>query len=83
MISLPAVLQVVLGAIPWRGVSIASGGLVGKMVADFLATYLRSTGALVVLVGVVLMGVALLVQTTLGDIVGCLVETSCSRWPRN
>ena len=69
LLSLPAALQVVLGVVGWRGVPIASGGLVGKLIADFLATYLKSTGALVVLFGAVLIGVALLVQTTLGDIV--------------
>jgi S-DNA-T family DNA segregation ATPase FtsK/SpoIIIE len=69
MLSLPAVLQVLVGSVNWRGVPIAAGGLVGKLIADFLAAYLRSTGALVVLLGAVLIGLALLVQTTLGDIV--------------
>ncbi len=69
LLSLPAALQVVVGSVDWRGFPVASGGLVGKLIADFLATYLKSTGALVVLFGAVLIGVALLVQTTLGDLV--------------
>ncbi len=67
MISLPATLQVVVGAISWRGMPIASGGLVGKLLSDLLARYLNRTGAFVLLTGAVIAGVALLLQSTLGE----------------
>jgi hypothetical protein len=70
LLSLPAVLQIVAGSIAWRGTPIAAGGLTGKLIAEFLARYLNNTGAFVLLVGAVLVGVALLLQSTLGDFLG-------------
>ena len=67
LLSLPATLQMLLGSVQWRGTSVASGGLAGKLLADFLARYLKPTGALVVLIGGVAIGVTLLLQSTLGD----------------
>jgi len=67
LLSLPATLQIVAGAVSWRGMPIAAGGLTGKLIAEFLARNLNRTGAFVVLVGAVLIGVALLLQSTLGE----------------
>ena len=68
LLSLPATLQIVAGSVSWRGMPIAAGGLVGKLIAEFLTRYLNKTGAFVLLVGIVLGGVALLLQSTLGDL---------------
>jgi S-DNA-T family DNA segregation ATPase FtsK/SpoIIIE len=70
MLSLPALLQVVVPEVAWRGTPIAAGGLVGKLLADLLSRYLNKTGAFVVLAGATIGGVALLVQSTLGDFLG-------------
>lgn len=72
MLSLPALLQVVAGSVSWRGIPVAAGGLTGKLIADLLSRYLNRTGAFVVLAGAVSAGVALLLQSTLGDLL--------SRW---
>jgi S-DNA-T family DNA segregation ATPase FtsK/SpoIIIE len=67
LLGLPALLQVVVGTVVWRQVELPAGGLVGDLLADFLSRYLNRTGAFVLLVGVVITGVALLVQSTLGE----------------
>jgi S-DNA-T family DNA segregation ATPase FtsK/SpoIIIE len=67
LLSLPAILQVIVGTVSWRGTPIPAGGLVGKLIAEFLARYLNRTGAFVFLGGAGMIGVALLLQSTLGD----------------
>ena len=74
MLSLPALLQILVPSVTWRGVSIATGGLTGKLIADLLARYLNRIGAFLVLAGAVSGGVALLLQSTLGDFL--------SRWSK-
>jgi len=68
--SLPALLQLIVPSLPWRGVAIDSGGALGVVVAGGLVGRMNFTGALVLLVALVLVGVALLVQTSLGDLLG-------------
>ena len=67
MLALPALLQVLAGSVTWRGVPLSAGGLTGKLIADLLSKYLNTTGAFVVLAGAVIAGVALLLQSTLGE----------------
>ncbi len=72
--SLPALLQLLLPALPWRGETIDSGGAFGVVLSTALAQRMNFAGALVLLLALTIVGVALLVQTSLGDLL--------SRWRR-
>jgi DNA segregation ATPase FtsK/SpoIIIE, S-DNA-T family len=64
----PSLLQMGLGRIVWSDGSIAAGGAFGLLLADFLEPRLNLAGTLVVLVSAVAFGTALVVQSTLGDL---------------
>lgn len=77
LLSLPGLLQLTIGKIDWRGVEIDTGGAVGRLASSGLSHQLGFTGALLVCLAVVAIGVALLVQSTLEDM---LLEWSA--WAR-
>ncbi|RMH18469.1 MAG: DNA translocase FtsK [Acidobacteria bacterium] len=64
LLSLPALCDLGLGEIAWRGGEMAAGGLVGYLVEDVLATYLGRGGALVVLLALALVGISLALEAT-------------------
>jgi S-DNA-T family DNA segregation ATPase FtsK/SpoIIIE len=64
----PPLLQLNLGGIGWRGGEVAAGGAFGTVLAELLREHLDFTGSLLVLVAAVLCGCALVVQSTLGDL---------------
>ncbi|HWM94684.1 MAG TPA: DNA translocase FtsK 4TM domain-containing protein [Thermoanaerobaculia bacterium] len=66
--STPALLQLTLGRIHWQDGSIAAGGAFGKLLVGFLESYFSFVGSLCLLIAVVVCGLALAVQSTLGDI---------------
>jgi S-DNA-T family DNA segregation ATPase FtsK/SpoIIIE len=66
--SLPALLQFGLGRIAWREGSIAAGGAFGILLKELLEARLNLAGSLVVLGAAVAVGAALIVQSTLGDL---------------
>jgi DNA segregation ATPase FtsK/SpoIIIE, S-DNA-T family len=66
--STPALLQIGLGRLVWLDGSIAAGGAFGLLLADFLQSRLNFPGTLVVLGSAVAVGTALVVQSTLGDV---------------
>jgi S-DNA-T family DNA segregation ATPase FtsK/SpoIIIE len=66
--STPALLQIGLGRLAWLDGSIAAGGAFGLLLADFLQSRLNFPGTLVVLGSAVAVGTALVVQSTLGDV---------------
>ncbi len=70
LLALPGMLQLTLGEISWRGVSIASGGGLGVLIADNFTGALGFAGALFVLLGTVVIGSALVIQSTLGEFLG-------------
>jgi S-DNA-T family DNA segregation ATPase FtsK/SpoIIIE len=72
--TLPGLSQLILPILPWRGVDIDSGGAWGVIVGSGLAARMNLTGALVVLGALFLVGLALVVQTSLGDLL--------ARWRR-
>ncbi len=74
--SLPALLQLLLPALPWRGHEIETGGALGVIAARALVERMNLAGALVLLVALVLVGVALLVQTSLGE----MLARAKARW---
>ena len=68
LFAFPGLLQLTLKNTNWRGVSIPSGGVLGELIADGLQSAFGFAGAMFVLLGVVMAGSALLVQTTLGEV---------------
>ncbi len=65
--SSPALLQITLGRIHWQDGSVAAGGAFGKLLVGFLDSYFSLVGSLLVLAAAAACGLALVVQSTLGD----------------
>ncbi|MEO8277807.1 MAG: DNA translocase FtsK [Thermoanaerobaculia bacterium] len=74
LLSLPALLQLLVPSLVWRSEAIDSGGAVGTVLAGRLAGAMNFAGALVLLLALCIVGVALLVQTSLGEAI--------ARWRR-
>ncbi|MEM6707017.1 MAG: DNA translocase FtsK [Acidobacteriota bacterium] len=68
LLPLPILVQLVFGTIRWRGEEMDSGGVLGLLVAGTLETRLGFVGALLLLVTMVVVGTALIVQSSLGEI---------------
>lgn len=66
--TLPAMLQLVMGEIPWRGSTLSAGGGLGTVVADLLSSWFHPGGAFIVLMTVTLVGGCLAMQSTLGEL---------------
>ncbi len=78
--STPALLQLTLGRIAWQDGSIAAGGAFGKLLVGLLDSYFSFVGSLLVLVAVVACGLALAVQSTLGDVLTAWRERFRQTW---
>jgi S-DNA-T family DNA segregation ATPase FtsK/SpoIIIE len=70
LLSLPALLELTLGDVAWRGEPVAAGGGIGRLLAAALEGQIGVTGTFFLLLGGVLIGATLLVQSTLGELVG-------------
>jgi S-DNA-T family DNA segregation ATPase FtsK/SpoIIIE len=70
LVALPSFLHLVLGEVAWRGSSIQSGGVTGLFIAGFLEGRLGFLGSLVLLLGGVAGGAILVVQSSLGEVLG-------------
>src|SRR6185312_983365 len=66
--SVPALLHIGFGRINWLDGSVASGGAFGVLLTELLESRLNLAGTLVVLGVAVSCGLALVVQSTLGDL---------------
>ena len=67
--STPALFQLLLGRIAWRGGSIATGGAFGRLLMDLLDARFNFWGTLTVLAAAAVCGTALVVQSTLGNLI--------------
>lgn len=74
LLSLPALLQLLLPELAWRSAAVQTGGALGVVLSSALAQRMNFAGALVLLLALCIVGVALLVQTSLGDLL--------TRWRR-
>ncbi len=74
LVALPGLSQLLMPVLTWRGAELDSGGAVGVLVSGLLAGKLNFAGALVLLGALFVIGLALLVQTSLGEIL--------ARWQR-
>ena len=66
--ALPGLCQLAAGGIAWRGETLAAGGAFGSVLVGLLDERLSFTGSLLVLASVVSIGAALVVQSTLGQV---------------
>ncbi|HYH44123.1 MAG TPA: DNA translocase FtsK [Thermoanaerobaculia bacterium] len=78
--STPALLQLTVGRIHWQDGSIASGGAFGKLLVDFLESYFSFVGSLVLLIAVSACGLALVVQSTLGNVLAAWRDRLRQLW---
>jgi S-DNA-T family DNA segregation ATPase FtsK/SpoIIIE len=78
--ALPPLFQIGLGRISWREGSIAAGGAFGVLLQDLLEVRLNVLGSLVVLGAVVACGTALVVQSTLGELLAAWRERLRQFW---
>ena len=72
--STPPLLQLTLGRIAWQDGSLAAGGAFGKLLVGFLDSYFSFVGSLLVLTAAAACGLALAVQSTLGDVLAAWRE---------
>lgn len=81
LVSLPGLLDLTLGEVSWpRGGSVQSGGAFGHLLTGFLDARLSFAGSALVLGFAVLIGAALAVQSTLGDLLASWRERIARRW---
>ena len=78
--STPALLQLTLGRIHWQDGSIASGGAFGKLLVELLESYFSFAGSLILLIAVSACGLALVVQSTLGDVLAAWRDRLRQLW---
>ena len=68
LLALPAMLQVLVGEINWRGEGLNAGGALGVVITDTLTSRLNPGGTFVILLTVLFVGGSLATQSTLGDL---------------
>ncbi|HEV2855932.1 MAG TPA: DNA translocase FtsK 4TM domain-containing protein [Thermoanaerobaculia bacterium] len=78
--SAPALLQIGLGRLAWSDGSIKAGGAFGELLAELLESRLNLPGTLVVLGSAVACGTALVVQSTLGDLLAAWRDRARQLW---
>ena len=78
----PGLLQLTLGRMSWREGSLAAGGAFGQLLVDLLDVRLDFMGTLTVLIAGVACGTALVVQSTLGDLLAAWRERVRQLWQR-
>ncbi len=76
----PALLQLTLGRISWREGSVATGGAFGQLLAELLDKRFNFMGTIVILLTGVACGTALVVQSTLGDLLAAWREKLRQIW---
>ena len=67
---LPPLVQLIFETFSWRGVEMAAGGALGEFAARHFAARTGFVGALLILVSAMVIGLALVVQSSLGEILG-------------
>ncbi len=66
--AVPGLLQLALEMVRWRGVEIPAGGGLGVIIVENLEHALGFVGATLILLGLVMAGSALVIQSTLGEL---------------
>ncbi len=80
--ALPALLQLLVGEIAWRGEPLQSGGVIGVVLVDVLTDKLNWPGAFVVLVAGLAIGASLTLQSTLAEATATWRKVLVGLWDR-
>ena len=81
LVSLPGLLDLTLGEVAWpRGGTVQSGGAFGHLLTGFLDARFSFAGSALALGFAVLIGAALAVQSTLGDLLASWRERLAKSW---
>ncbi len=78
----PALLQLVFGSVSWRAMPIDSGGALGSVLSELLASKLNAGGAFVVLAAVLLVASSLVAQSTLKEMMAAWRQQGAGVWQR-
>ena len=73
--ALPAMVQLLLGEIVWRGAATHAGGAIGVVVVETLSSWLNPGGAFVVLATILVVAGSLVARSSLGELVDAAKET--------
>ncbi len=76
--AVPGLLQLAIGTIRWRGIDIAAGGGLGAVIVSNLERTVGFAGAALVLLGLVMAGSALVIQSTLGELISGWIDRARS-----
>ena len=82
MLSTPPLAQLLFGEITWRGVSLHSGGVFGYLLAGGLEARLAYVGTLLVLVSVLVIGMALVLQSSLDEVLEAWLDRGRDVWAK-
>ena len=80
LLALPALFQLAFGEVPWRGARIPAGGVLGVLEVELLEGRLGAVGTLIVFSTAAIIGITLLVQSTLGDLLRSWSERARDAW---
>ncbi|QQR73618.1 MAG: DNA translocase FtsK [Holophagales bacterium] len=78
--SLPALLHLLQPSMPWREGRVPSGGAFGQLLGETLESRFNLPGALLVLSSVAAVGLVLLVQTSLGELIAAWRARLAQAW---
>ncbi|HVR11565.1 MAG TPA: DNA translocase FtsK 4TM domain-containing protein [Thermoanaerobaculia bacterium] len=78
--ALPGLCQLLAGGIGWRGETVPAGGAFGTVLAGLLDERMSFTGSLLVLASASLIGAALVVQSTLGQVLASWRQNARRLW---
>lgn len=80
VVALPALLGLVLEQVEWGGEALRAGGFLGDLLAGWASRLAGFTGALFLLLTGVVLGAALLVQSTLGELLASWRRRAAEAW---
>ncbi len=82
IVTLPALLQLLAGEVPWRGEPLAAGGAIGVVVTDVLTSRLNAGGSFIILLTFLLVGGNLAISSTLSDLLKLARQRAAALWER-
>jgi S-DNA-T family DNA segregation ATPase FtsK/SpoIIIE len=80
VVALPPLAAISLGALHWRGSVLPAGGALGQVLVDLMRERLNVAGTLVILLAMTAVGGTLVVQSTLGEILGRVRTRVAKAW---
>jgi S-DNA-T family DNA segregation ATPase FtsK/SpoIIIE len=82
LLSLPVLVQLAFGSVVYRGERLDLGGVLGRFLAELLEARFNLGGSLLLVGSLTTIGVSLVVQSTLGDVLSGWHQRWLLRWER-